>query len=158
MNAPLEFCFNQSELQLLSNKIQSNKIVISFCNIIHVTKGEMYLCAQSADQNNIPNQAFDVIVACPKPPAWQSAGLRKIQHSELLHSPKFAVDGNALSAVFANNQFEMVDSSTGIIIKQVVVALEGRFTNGLDLETFITIKILDKQGNPVKPPIDAVAI
>jgi len=152
MSIPLEFSFNQAQLQQLVTRNPSGKIVVSVCGLRKEGKSEMYLCAEAYNKAG-PIMTEAVILACPNPPGWRTnETLQPVEHASLVYAPKFAVSAAILKASLPKNQGTIIKEK-GKSVKLINVGLEARLkgeagANGYqDSESVISFKI---QKNEVK--------
>jgi hypothetical protein len=150
--AAFEFEFNQSELeQVINNSIPANDLHIAVFSHHDRGKpvGEIYLAAQSCNQNGDPDTSLRPAVGCPVPPGWRAgSAFISITHEELVNCPKFIVP-TGIKATLLNNNFPPPPATD----KLLRVILEGSIPAG-DLVIKASFKIKDNAGN-ITSTVDA---
>lgn len=156
MSLPLEFSFNQKELESMLENAATAKIVVSLCNVPE-KKGpsELYLCAQAYDSGNTLIDSETLAVGCPNPPGWQKVSQSLVKKAGLKYSPKFSIDKTELKPLLKKNKFEQDG------IKKVMVELGSRIVmkpsketkkNVSSAESFILFKITGADASPASNP------
>lgn len=161
---PLEFKFNQMELQSLVKRTGPNMISVTTCSFAE-KEGEakkLYLCAighlAPTLGPTLPpvvthpvNTNIRPIVGCPYPPAWKiEDGLAVISHSDIAAAPKFFILASDVLAVLPNNTHAPIDPADPTnSIKQVSVILEAETNAKGELETFVSFIMKDLNGTQV---------
>jgi hypothetical protein len=151
MSLPLEFTFNQKNLDELLNHADTANIVITVSSITEEDgKREMYLGAQAYDSSKNVIEGLQVAVGCPSPPPWKNTFVGKIDHASVEHAPRFSVDAAKLRNSLSQNSFifkkdKLVKVQLGAKLNSVAIENSKEFEN--KLESFIAISILDGEAS-----------
>lgn len=166
---PLEFKFNQMELQSLAKHSGPNMISVSMCAFAdgEGLPKEMYLCAFShlapttAPVTHPINTRIRAIIGCPFPPPWKTDdGLAVINPSEIAGAPKFFILATTLLNALKDNTHAPIDlADPNNAVKQVSAILEAE-VNGTtgELETFVSFVMKDASGVQVGNALRAISL
>ena len=127
---PLEFSFNQQELEKMANNPATKKIVISICNVPEPDGvSELYLCAQPFGKDNLRITSQPVAAGCPNPPGWQNVPQSLINKRALKNAPAYAIAPAKLKAILKMNSFVQDN------IAKILVELGGKTVKKVSRET-----------------------
>jgi hypothetical protein len=156
----LKLLFNHDQLLQLTNGSGGPRIVLSLCGLPSLPpdtlKSETYICAEVANDNDVPNPQFRPVVACPDPPGWGvGEDMRIITHEQLLQAARFSMPVAQLHQELAKN----LHIPGGI--RQVSVEFDARVAGANPTRKFfVSFIIRDAAGAvvPGVPVLEASAI
>jgi hypothetical protein len=148
---PIEFKFDQRELQALVNLTDQNYISVATWQLTHANgEKELYLCALSNKAQATPTSLPETdttmrpIIGCPFPPEWKDE-LTFLSHDDVAARPKYFLNASLLKNELHKN--EHAASNGDKMVSATLSALINIDTN--QSETVVTFTMKGQGGTTI---------